>query len=456
MRTGPVARLLNVVLLLVSAGAAFGQARKAPTAAKATILLASDVACTVKLDGEKVADLVPDEPKKVAVAPGEHLVSASTPDGLKWSKVVTATGASQTVVKIDIGGAAGGSGGAGGASAILFMSDAPALIEIDGKKSGEVGGSPETPGQKKVGLPAGRHVVRIAAKDDPRVGGEFDVRVEGGAQEIVRLTLAEKLKGLKNADSAGLKWARISAGDFTMGCSPGDKECDDDEKPAHFVKITKPFEMAVTETTAGQFRKYAAASGAMVPGQPSWSTDAHPVVNVTWDESAGFCKWAGGRLPTEAEWEYAARGESPNARYGLLDDVAWYADNAGRSPLNSTYIWEQETRKNWDAYVAKLKANDNSAHPVGLKGANAYGLYDTLGNVWEWTGDWYSDIYYQSGASLNPVGPRPGEKRVLRGGSWDGKAEWTRASDRGRNSPAERSDSDGFRCLRDANSFLFS
>jgi formylglycine-generating enzyme required for sulfatase activity len=168
------------------------------------------------------------------------------------------------------------------------------------------------------------------------VNGEFDVRVAAGAQEIVRLTLAEKTKGLRNADALDLKWVRVPAGDFTMGCSPGDSECDDDEKPAHPVKITKPFEMTVTETTVVQFRKYAAASNTKMPEQATWSTDAHP---------------------------------------------------------------------------------------VGLKKPNANGLYDVLGNVWEWTADWYSNIYYQGGASLNPVGPRTGEYRVLRGGSWDG-ASW--------------------------------
>ncbi len=235
--------------------------------------------------------------------------------------------------------------------------------------------------------------------------------------------LDEKPAGPKNATAAGLKWVRIPAGDFMMGCSPGDDECGDDEKPAHFVRITKPFELAVTETTVAQFRKYARSSGTKMPEQETWSTDAHPVVNVTWDESAAFCKWAGGRLPTEAEAEYAARGGSPEARYGPLGEGAWYADNAG-----------------------------SSAHPVGLKKANAYGLFDILGNVWEWTADWYSNITYQSDASLNPVGPRTGEYRVLRGGSWVYGPKRVRASFRGRDTPADQNYDVGFRCLRDASS----
>jgi hypothetical protein len=141
---GRIDRFVLGLLLTLSSATALSQS--GVTKSKATLLLASDVACTVKLDGDKVADLQPDVPKKIGVAPGEHLVSASTPDGQEWSRVLTATGAGQTFVKIEFGGGAGG-GGEAGASTILFMSDAPALIEIDGKKSGEVGGSPEAPGQ---------------------------------------------------------------------------------------------------------------------------------------------------------------------------------------------------------------------------------------------------------------------------------------------------------------------
>src|SRR5258708_34035509 len=94
-----------------------------------------------------------------------------------------------------------------------------------------------------------------------------------------------------------------------------------------------------------------------------------------------------GWLPTEAEWEYAARGGDTSARYGAVDSVAWYNANSG-----------------------------SKTHEVGQKQANGYGLYDTLGNVWEWTADWYGEKYYQRGESRDPQGPSAGHKRTRRGG----------------------------------------
>ncbi len=142
-----------------------------------------------------------------------------------------------------------------------------------------------------------------------------------------------------------------------------------------------------------------------------------PIVNVSWDDAQAYCGWMGGRLPTEAEWEYAARGGSTEARYGNLDEIAWYNQNSG-----------------------------NQTHEVAQKRANGFGLYDMLGNVWEWVNDWYDQNYYQNSPSQDPKGPASGQFRVLRGGSWRNLPRYVRVSFRGWYNPAVRGISLGFRC----------
>ena len=203
----------------------------------------------------------------------------------------------------------------------------------------------------------------------------------------------------------------IPPGEFTMGCSPGDADCDGDEKQTHPVRITQGFWLGQTEVTQAAYRK--------VTGQdPSYfKGDQRPVENVTWDQAASYCRSVGMRLPTEAEWEYAARAGNPAARYGALDDVAWYAKNSG-----------SETK------------------PVGGKLPNAWGLYDMLGNVWEWTADRYDENYYQNSPATDPPGPASGDRRVLRGGSWVNDPALVRVSYRDGFVPAYRSNFIGYRC----------
>ena len=145
------------------------------------------------------------------------------------------------------------------------------------------------------------------------------------------------------------------------------------------------------------------------------------------DDAQDFCEALNGkrdgyryRLPTEAEWEYAARAGNSSCRYGPLIEVAWFHDNAGGTP-----------------------------HPVGEKKPNGFGLYDTLGNVWEWVQDWYGVDYYSHSPESDPKGPDSGEFRVSRGGSWRGIARGlARVSSRYSLKPSVRSIVIGFRCAR--------
>jgi formylglycine-generating enzyme required for sulfatase activity/predicted Ser/Thr protein kinase len=225
----------------------------------------------------------------------------------------------------------------------------------------------------------------------------------------------------------GQRFLWIPGGTFLMGCSPGDAECYDDEKPAHEVTLSRGFWMGESPVTEGAYKRYAEAKGQSMPVplhldlQETTAGDENlPAASVTWDEAASYCKWAGGRLPTEAEWEYAARAGATGARYGNLDDIAW------------------------------CRSNSAGPTPVGLKQPNGFGLSDMLGNVWEWTADWYGEEYYKAGEKIDPQGPPKGTTRTLRGGSWYDYPRSARASGRNRLGPGYRYDVIGFRCVMDS------
>jgi formylglycine-generating enzyme required for sulfatase activity len=198
----------------------------------------------------------------------------------------------------------------------------------------------------------------------------------------------------------------VEGGTFTMGCTAEqDGDCWDDEKPAHQVTV-KGFYIGRCEVTQAQWK---AIMGTTVRQQrdkadEDWDLygegDNYPVYYVSWDEAQEFIsrlnKATGKkyRLPTEAEWEYAARGgkKSRNYKYSgsnSIDEVAWYWDNS-----------------------------DHITHPVGTKSPNELGIYDMSGNVWEWCSDWFG--YYSSNSRTNPTGPTTGSGRIFRGGCWGG------------------------------------
>ena len=245
--------------------------------------------------------------------------------------------------------------------------------------------------------------------------------------------LATKLKvgDSKTNDKDLLIYKYVPAGTFLMGCSKGDElDCPPEEKPAHRVVLSNGFWLGQTEVTVEAYLRYGRAAGKAMPPEPrtnerslnpAWRLVKTPIVNVTWDEAQGFCQWTGGRLPTEAEWEYAARGSTAGPTYGELQDVAWYASNSG-----------------------------GRIHGVGEKTPNAYGLHDMLGNAWEWVADWYERYRPGPGVS-DPKGPLSANFRTLRGGSWRGERQSARATARNADEASHRDADIGFRCVLEAN-----
>jgi formylglycine-generating enzyme required for sulfatase activity len=216
-------------------------------------------------------------------------------------------------------------------------------------------------------------------------------------------------------------WRRIPRGVFWMGCVPGDTRCRGEEKPRQQVRIDAPFEMMDREVSAADFRTFAARE---MPRQPDWYAQPdHPVVNVTWDEAQAYCAAQGGRLPTEEEWEYAARGGLDGRLFPWGDEFRGQANADGTAAA--------------DRWIASA--------PAGSFEPNGFRLHDMAGNVWEWTASLHR------AAHDRPRTDAEYELRTIKGGSWDSEPPRLRASARAARSRHGRHNLYiGFRCVRPA------
>lgn len=198
-----------------------------------------------------------------------------------------------------------------------------------------------------------------------------------------------------------------------MGCVAGDAGCDADENPRHEVSISRGFWIGKTEVTAAAYQRMVPVVGQREP--------MRPVAKVACADAVAFCQWTGGRLPTEAEWEYAARGGLDGKKYPWGDSIS-----------------NGDARFGW-----------GGAAPVASFPANNFGLHDVAGNVWEWVADWHGDGYYASSPSADPAGPSTGSLRVVRGGSWKDAPMFLRVSNRAWYVPNIQNSTVGFRCVLD-------
>lgn len=223
------------------------------------------------------------------------------------------------------------------------------------------------------------------------------------------------------------EWVNIPGGTFIMGSPAGEKDRDDDETQ-HQVTLSA-FRMSKYEVTFEQYDAFCAATGRSKPDDQGWGRGKRPVINVSWEDAKAFADWMGCRLPTEAEWEYAARAgtTTPFCTGNCLSTAQ--ANYDGTSPYGGCRKGEYRKK----------------TLPVGSFAPNAWGLYDMHGNVWEWCSDRYAA--YPSGSQTNPKGPATGSYRVLRGGSWYSRAQYCRSAYRNRITPGHRGNALGFRVV---------
>ena len=260
--------------------------------------------------------------------------------------------------------------------------------------------------------------------------GEME-QARDALRQVVRLDSGYKDARLRLLEMLGHEMVYVPAGEFTMGSEGGDS----DERPQHKVHLNS-FYIDKYEVTNVQYKVCVDAGVCNPPesnrsftrdsyyGNPAY--DDYPVIYISWHDADAYCRWAGGRLPTEAEWEKAARGTEARI-----------------------YPWGNE----WNpSKVNTREAGPGDTTAVGSypAGASSYGVLDMAGNVWEWCQDWYGSDYYASSPPRDPQGPGSGSTRVVRGGSWL-YYEWSvRAAYRRRYDPDSRNYLVGFRCVSQA------
>jgi formylglycine-generating enzyme required for sulfatase activity len=254
------------------------------------------------------------------------------------------------------------------------------------------------------------------------IGGNLVELGKGGEGPLAMLATPELTLGIEpilinEKDEAEIVY--VPPSEFLMGSEGAN--ADSDEAPEHTVFLDA-YWVYKHEVTNAQYRQ--CIEEGICYGDLSWYPENdYPAVYISWYEASDYCEWAGGSLPTEAQWEKAARGED-----------------------GQTYPWGEESPT---CDLANFYGCEESTMPVGSypAGVSPYGALDMAGNVWEWVMDWYDAEYYQSSPSQNPTGPVSGSYRVLRGGSLDNIVRNLRASDRDRNYPVNSVSDYGFRCV---------
>jgi formylglycine-generating enzyme required for sulfatase activity len=263
--------------------------------------------------------------------------------------------------------------------------------------------------------------LRLALSRSPRLMRRVALPVVGGVLAVLVIAATIWLRPMWYPRPE-IAWVEVPAGEFMMGSNEGQS----DELPVHPVSLDA-FRISEYEITNAQYAQCVQSSACDEPGGLQHYSDPnyadHPVVYVSWFDAQGFCRWVGGRLPTEAEWEYAARG-----------------------PEGNIYPWGDEPPTCERAQYWDCEGGTVPAGSFGEAGASWCGVEDMAGNVWEWVADWYDSEYYRRSPVQNPTGPEGGSSKLLRGGAFNNFPSSPRAAYRDYSAPGSRYGYVGFRC----------
>ncbi|WNJ19793.1 formylglycine-generating enzyme family protein [Pontibacter sp. G13] len=350
---------------------------------------------------------------------------------------------------------------------VLLLCDTYAWVELNGKIVGY-----QAPRQlRKYAVKGGVAHLRIR---NAWADKTYEVNVKKGRQHLLELYMREQEAPFAfNRQQPAGEMAAVKGGSYWMG---EQKKFGTDHQ-VHQVHV-EPFMMGRYEVTVGQFAEFVQVSGYLTDADRgggshvcresgewelkeavNWKHDSqgnprpkseyhHPVIHVSWNDAVAYCRWlsrASGesyRLPTEAEWEYAARNRGKRLEY------AWGTGMpAGKDGGN---VADETAKRKFDDWQIFQGFDDGHVFtaPVGSFPPNALGLYDLTGNVWEWCADWYDSHYYQKSPTYDPKGATDGPERVMRGGSWYNKPNYARVTFREKSSPSNRSDAIGFRVAK--------
>ncbi len=460
---GPWLFALGVGLVAAVLPVAAGQAGAAGAEGDATVKLMADLECVVTVDGTEVGRATPAAPLLIRVSPGQHRVQAThVATGATWAGLAEVAVGGEQVLMVELEAAA-----------------AAARAASSGEAAEEGRAAEDEEGRQEEGRDAededgGR-------EEQPQPAAEQPSRPSGAPVAATAATVAGAQGwGLAapgtvvHSQPEELAYVLVPAGSFEMGCVPQDQGCFDDEKPRHQARVERPFWLGRTEVTVAAFRRFVQATDAQteaerrgtgwadggtrwgeVESRSPWSPgfeqgDDHPVVLVSWQDAAAYCGWAGGRLPTEAEFEYAARGGVAGTVYAWGDEAL---PRCGGSPCANVADEAAAAELGWRVEPPTVLVGYDDGHartaPVASYPANGFGLHDLAGNVAEWCADWYGVTSYAAAAGADSARADSSWARVLRGGAWDSGDRNLRLSARRFSPPAHRDATLGFRCARD-------